>query len=59
MFREALDDTEDGHGEVVNNLKYEDDMVLADNVEGLQRLISKKYGMRLNIQKISIYNQYQ
>ncbi|XP_060531555.1 uncharacterized protein LOC132705138 [Cylas formicarius] len=45
LFKEALDDTEDGlvvNGQIINNLRYADDTVLvADTAEGLQRLVDR------------------
>ena len=61
IFKEALDDIELGvsvNGQRLNNIRYADDtVVFADNIEGLQELMtrvkdtSEKYGLTLNIDK--------
>lgn len=58
-----MDNTDDGillNGVLLNNIRYADDtVIIADTVEGLQRLIEvcKTYNMRLKTNKI--YNNKQ
>lgn len=64
IFDEALDEVEEGillNGVRLNNIRYADDtMVMADSLEGLQRLMnritqySQQYGLNINVQKTKL-----
>lgn len=63
IFREALEKDENGvlvNDKPLNNIRYDDTVIFADSLEGLQQLmnkvneVSKRYGLKMTIKKFMV-----